>query len=350
LAVRTSIKTINWKLSPENKATMNIFPVTNSNLSAEHLAQFLTRQYSLGGDVNCMVLKCGINDTYLVTSSAGRSVFRVYSHNWRTIKEIEEEIRLARHLRDNNISISYALPDAKGNYIQEFNAPEGLRYGLMFSYAPGEKSQTCSPETHFSVGVVMANMHKAMEGFSLDRVSYTADNLLIDPLIQLSRFLPGDTEEMIYMQRLQQYLLNEFARVKRDELRYGAVHMDIWFDNLNIGKDNEITIFDLDFCGNGWLCLDIAYYILQLHSIEREEKVCAEKLNSFLRGYESVTSIGAEEKRIIPMLGLAMYFFYLGVQSRRYDNWSNMFFNEAYIKRFITVLIKRYAELNGIVV
>jgi Ser/Thr protein kinase RdoA (MazF antagonist) len=34
---------------------------------------------------------------------------------------------------------------------------------------------------------------------------------------------------------------------------------------------NKVTIFDFDFCGNGWLCLDIAYYILHLHNIEKYE-------------------------------------------------------------------------------
>jgi len=33
------------------------------------------------------------------------------------------------------------------------------------------------------------------------------------------------------------------------------------------------------------------------------------------------------------------------VQSNRFDNWSNTFFNEAYVKRFVTVLVKRYYDM-----
>jgi Ser/Thr protein kinase RdoA (MazF antagonist) len=122
------------------------------------------------------------------------------------------------------------------------------------------------------------------------------------------------------------------------------VHLDIWFDNLNISDNNTITLFDFDFCGNGWLCLDIAYYILQLHSTEKDETERAEKMASFYRGYQTIEKISDEEKRIIPTLGVCLYYFYLGVQCSRFHNWSNTFLNEVYLKRFITVLIKSYYE------
>ena len=67
---------------------------------------------------------------------------------------------------------------------------------------------------------------------------------------------------------------------------------EVQFDNINITDDDIATIFDFDFCGNGWLCMDIAYYILQLHNIERyDEKGYQPKVDSFLRGYESITII-----------------------------------------------------------
>jgi len=109
------------------------------------------------------------------------------------------------------------------------------------------------------------------------------------------------------------------------------------------------SLFDFDFCGNGWLGLDPAYYILQLHNIERDEQVRKLKVEHFLQGYESVTPLTNEERRLLPVLGLSIYFFYLGgVQCRRFDNWSNSFLNEDYLKRFINTLIKKYYDLYGL--
>jgi Ser/Thr protein kinase RdoA (MazF antagonist) len=139
-------------------------------------------------------------------------------------------------------------------------------------------------------------------------------------------------------------LEKELLNADSNHLRRGIVHLDIWFDNLNISDNNEITLFDFDFCGNGWLCLDIAYYILQLHSTEKDETERAEKMEAFYKGYETIEKISDEEKRLIPALGVCLYYFYLGVQCSRFDNWSNTFLNEVYLKRFISVLIKGYYE------
>jgi len=322
------------------------FPVTNSNLSATHIGLFLQEKYSLSKDTKCQLIKAGINDTYLVIDNLDKFVFRVYSFNWRTRSEIDEEIKLLHQLKENNISISYPLTDNDNNYIQILNAPEGDRFAVLFTFANGEKLHIISEETHFQIGQLMARLHKVTRSQKLNRINYAPEVILIDSLKKISSFLTNDTEEMNFMKSAQAYLLEEFENADTSQIRQGIVHLDIWFDNLNITNDNKITIFDFDFCGNGWLCLDIAYYILQLHNIEKyEAKDYQPKVDSFIKGYESVIAISTEEKRLVPMLGTSLYFFYLGVQCQRYDNWSNSFLSENYLKRFINGLVKRYYEI-----
>lgn len=325
------------------------FPVTNSNLSAFHLGLFLKEKYALGAEARCQLIRAGINDTYLVTDGHNKYVFRVYSLDWRSRTEIAEEIRLLNQLRDNSISVSYALPDKENNFIQILNAPEGDRFAVLFTYAYGEKLHSVAADVHFRIGELMARLHQVTCNQTLDRVHYTAEIILIESLKKLERFLPENTDEMQFMRSTQQYLLQEFAEADNPAIRKGIVHLDIWYDNLNITSDNGLTIFDFDFCGNGWLCFDISYYVLQLHSIEKyEEQNYQPKIESFIKGYESVTKISDEEKALIPMLGLSLYFFYLGVQCQRYDNWSNSFLSENYLKRFINGLVKRYYAVTGL--
>lgn len=323
---------------------MTHFPVTSSNLSTSHLAEFLKDKYFPNAEVSCRLLKAGISHTYLVHASGTRYIFRIYALGWRNETEINEELRLLLHLKKNNIPVSYPVADKKEHYIQSFNAPEGNRHGVMFSYAEGEKQLNFSPEMHFQIGVVMAQMHLLTKDFPLERVTYTSKIILTDSLEQIAEFLAADTEEMAFLRDTQAFLLKEFANADESQLRKGAVHMDIWFDNLVIDQDNRVTIFDFDFCGNGWLCLDLAYYILQLHSVEKDEQECSIKVGKFIAGYESITAISSEEKRIIPMLGVSFYFFYLGIQSQRFHDFSNVFFNDVYLKRFINILVRKYFE------
>ena len=325
---------------------MTHFPVTNSNLSATHIGLFLQEKYSLSKDTKCKLIKAGINDTYLVTDNSDKFVFRVYSLNWRSKMEIDEEIKLLNLLKENSISISYPLTDKESNYIQTLGAPEGDRFGVLFTFASGEKQHIISEETHFQIGELMARIHKITHNQKLNRIDYSPEVILIDSLKKVSSFLTNDTEEMTFMKSAQSYLYKEFENADISQIRQGVVHLDIWFDNLNITNDNKVTIFDFDFCGNGWLCLDIAYYVLQLHNIEKyEAKYYQPKVDHFLNGYESVTPLTVEEKRLIPMLGVSLYFFYLGVQCQRYENWSNSFLSENYLKRFINGLVKRYYDI-----
>lgn len=328
---------------------MSHFPVTNSNLSAKHLAMLLIEKYALSKSVQCRILKAGINDTYLVTDNESKFVLRVYSFNWRTKEQILEEIRFLNLLKENVISVSHPILDNKNNYIQTLNAPEGERFAVLFSYAEGEKQHLISEETHFKIGQLIGQLHQVSLDQKLSRIDYTPKVLLIDSLEKLSAFLKDETEEMRFMKSAQSYLLEEFKNADLSQIRQGIVHLDIWFDNLNISNDGKATIFDFDFCGNGWLCMDVAYYIMQLHNIERyEEKDYQPKVDSFMKGYESINPLSAEEKRLIPMLGVSLYFFYLGIQCQRYDNWSNSFLNENYLKRFINGLVKRYFDIYNL--
>lgn len=327
---------------------MSQFPVTNSTLSAPHLAQFIQQQYGFES-TTCRIIKAGVNDTYKVHTTTGSFIFRVYSLNWRSKPQIAEELRLISYLAGKAISLSIPLPDKHGDLVQELNAPEGLRYAVLFSYAEGEKLHNYTQELHRTAGILMARMHQATEHYAIDRVQYTSSNLFLEPLEEIKNFLPDTATELDFMKKAQAFLRREFSGIDTTAIRHGAVHMDIWFDNMNVDSKGNITLFDFDFCGNGWLCLDVAYYILQLQYVERDETECKLKTESFLSGYKSVSQLSAEEQRILPALGLAIYFFYLGIQCSRFDNWSNVFLNETYLRRYITMVVKRYADINMLV-
>lgn len=328
-----------------NTRTMTNFSVTSSILSAADIAVFVQEKYALPAPVTCQLLKTGINHTYKVDCPHRKFVFRIYSHNWRTKEQITEELKLLLLLKENTISVSYPIADATGNFIHTIHAPEGVRFAVLFSFAEGHKILHYNKQTHFEVGRLMAQIHALTKDLQLTRPTYTPAALLNNALEKIRPFLPDETYEMQFLQTSLPVLENELLNADEQQLRKGIVHLDIWFDNLNIAAaNNSITLFDFDFCGNGWLCLDIAYYVLQLHSTEKDEMQRGEKMASFYKGYESIETISAEEKRLVPILGVCLYYFYLGIQCSRFENWSNTFLNEVYLKRFITVLVKGYYE------
>jgi Ser/Thr protein kinase RdoA (MazF antagonist) len=323
---------------------MKEFSVIISTISTKDIAAFVCEKYALSPNTTCRLLKTGINHTYKINSNSDSFIFRIYSYNWRTKDEINEELNLLKLLKRNQISISYPLADSEENYIQSIRAPEGVRFGVLFSYAEGQKVANFNKEMDFEIGKLMAQIHKLTKNFQQKRIAYTPQVLLSESLQNIRQYLSDDTEEMQFLMRTRPVLEKILSDADSTMLRKGIVHLDIWFDNLNISDEGKITLFDFDFCGNGWLCLDIAYYIMQLHNTEKDEIIRFEKIEAFYRGYESIEEISDQEKELIPFLGVCLFYFYLGVICNRFENWSNTFVNEVYLHRYVAVYIKSNYE------
>jgi Ser/Thr protein kinase RdoA (MazF antagonist) len=323
---------------------MKGFSVITSTISTKDIAAFVCEKYALSPNTTCSLLKTGINHTYKINSNSDSFIFRIYSYNWRTKDEINEEMNLLKLLKQNEISISYPLADSEENYIQSIRAPEGVRFGVLFSYAEGQKVANFNKEMDFEIGKLMAQIHKLTKNLQQKRIAYTPQVLLSESLQNIRQYLSDDTEEMQFLMRTRPVLEKILSDADSTMLRKGIVHLDIWFDNLNISDEGKITLFDFDFCGNGWLCLDIAYYIMQLHNTEKDEIIRFEKIEAFYRGYETIEEISDQEKELIPFLGVCLFYFYLGVICNRFENWSNTFVNEVYLHRYVAVYIKSNYE------
>lgn len=263
---------------------MPTFPVIASTVSETALAQFIKKKYQLKENVDCKLFRTGVNHTYFISDSETKLVVRIYCHNWRTKSEIQEELELLLLLKDNDLSVSYPIPDKQGNFIQEINAPEGLRYAVLFTFAEGKKMRFMSNESCFAVGSLMAKIHAITAGKKINRIHYNSDVLIHQAYHHMTSFFSEDLDEMQYLRKIGDQISNSFKEADWSENQKGIVHLDIWYDNLSVNNEDEIIIFDFDNCGNGALILDVAYFCKQLFFIESDKKEYELKVESFLNG------------------------------------------------------------------
>lgn len=313
---------------------MTTFPVTASTLSEIELGNFIQEKYQLNKNFDCKLFRTGVNHTYFLSDATTKFVVRVYCHHWRTKIEIQEELELLKLLQSHNLSISFPIPDKNGDYIQEINAPEGLRYAVVFSFAEGEKMRFMTNEICSSIGLLMAKIHNITATKKIDRINYNSDVLLNQPYDYLTNYFSEDLDEMKYLKEISTKISDHFQKVNLSDNQKGIIHLDIWYDNLSVNNENEITIFDFDNCGNGWLILDIGYFCKQLFFIESDKKIYESKVESFLNGYRKERNLSDNELKLIADSGASIFIFYLGVQAQRFD-WSNIFFTENYLKMFV---------------
>ena len=309
---------------------MTVFPVTASTISEKELGEFAKDKYGLNKNYDCKLFRTGMNHTYFLSDNETKYVLRVYSYNWRSKSEITEEIELLNLLSKNNLSVSFPVKDKNGEFIQEINAPEGIRYAVLFSFAQGEKIRFMDKETCFEIGSLMAKIHNLTLDKTIDRISYNKKSLVELPYEHLKEFFSEKLPEMEFLKEIGE----AFQNSDFDNIQNGVVHMDIWYDNMAVLNENEITIFDFDFCGNGWQILDIGYFCKQLFLIESDKKQYELKVHNFLKGYQKIKELSDKELKLIPKAGTSVFVFYLGIQAQRFD-WSNVFLSENYLKMFV---------------
>lgn len=323
------------------------FPVINSTLSPTELGKIIQQKYQLTNKTECSIFRLAMNHLYIVQDGESKYVFRVYTHNWRTKLEIEEELRLLLHLKGSNTQVSYPIAGNSNEYIQEIEASEGKRYGVLFSYAKGEKTARFSSETSFLIGQEVAKVHRSTENFTLKRISYNSENLLANSILSIKKFFKTTNSEIEFLEKLSIFLTSKLDNIDSQKIRSGSIHLDVWFDNLHINNEKEITFFDFDFCGNGYLCFDISYFLFQLFTTNLNEEEYQIKANAFLKGYETVIEISPEEKELLPFACLAIMTYYISVQCDRFEFWTNIFLNQDHLKRMVGNL-KRWIAYNNI--
>lgn len=313
---------------------MTTFPVIASTLSEKDLGNFIIEKYDLNSNFECKLFRTGVNHTYFISDSSTKYVIRVYCYNWRSKNEIKEELELLKTLKNNNLSVSFPISDKNDELIQEVNAPEGIRYVVLFSFANGEKKRFMTNENCFTIGSVIAKIHNITANKKIDRVNYDSEILLKKSYNYLKPFFTEDLNEMKFLKEIGEKISKTFQESNLKDNQKGIVHLDIWYDNFSINGENEITIFDFDNCGNGLLILDLGYFCKQLFFIEQDKNQYELKVKSFIEGYKELRELSDKEISLIPETGASIFIFYLGLQAQRFD-WSNIFLTENYLKMFV---------------
>ena len=147
------------------------FPVVYSTIDEAALQEFIQLNYEIADITYCRLLARGMNDTYLIKTIDEKFVFRVYRTPWRSYSsDVEFEMDLLNHLLKNGVSVSFPIRAIKSGYIQELNAPEGTRFGVLFNYAEGKSLTLESEETAYNFGRSVAMIHSNSAGFDAKHV------------------------------------------------------------------------------------------------------------------------------------------------------------------------------------
>ena len=304
-----------------------------SLLEPESLCILLKDGYDLPTPRSCEFLARGFNDTYRISFPKKRLYFRVYRSGTRSYDDVVGELNVLRHLeRSRSVAATpvvqgQSLPIRRndGELITTLLYPEGKRYGVLFEEAPGASINRPSVQECESIGVSLAQMHKKLDSFTINRSTRPSINkgyFVKDSLLGARKVL--GKERYADLKRLKEVGTNAvryLSKLKRTSENFGMCHGDVHTRNLRL-HGNSCVFFDFDFCGIGFRAYDIATFYWSRFQIEHDsDEDALIRYEGFLKGYQSIRPLSPEESNSILTFVLLREFWAIGVKLTHSTVW-----------------------------
>ncbi|WP_118974759.1 phosphotransferase enzyme family protein [Taibaiella koreensis] len=327
---------------------MDIFPTQYSTLASGALNLRLQEAFGLK-DTHCRLLIRNVSDAYVFGNEAAQYLFKIYRDAHRKPDEIRGEVQLLNALAAGGARVAQPVADRAGHYLQAFQAAEGIRYGVLFTWAPGEVVMAMDKTQLETVGREMARIHQISERIELDhhRSAYTPDTTIAEPLQRIEPAFKGLESAYAYLHQAGDEVYQQLSDMNTEAFSKGYCHYDFLPKNFHFTAAGAITFFDFDFAGKGLLANDIAtffnHFFLEVTAGRLTIPEAQEALAIFIAAYRRVKPLSDAEIQAIPALGFAFWTFYLGFQYDSYDDWSNFFFGPRFLRER-TALIRKWME------
>jgi Ser/Thr protein kinase RdoA (MazF antagonist) len=325
--------------------TVNL-TVKNTLFEVDSIKNILQTVYPLPAGMNLQFMRAGVNDTYVVNAKTSKYIFRIYRFGLRSYDEIEFELKLLNHLKTKGADVSYPIKNSNGHDIIPINSPEGLRYGVLFSYADGDaiKYTDEKGEMADAYGRSLAKIHLAQTDFSSDyQRPINQETLLLQPLEKIKTFFADHQENFQIIKDTTAFVASEFAKLADDALTPGFCHGDSNCGNANINA-NKLTFFDFDCCGFGWLEYDLATFYWGAFLINKKQR-----WQPFIKAYCQVNTQMRINQDAIALLVAMRQVWLMGLHHDAALLYGNSWYNKQYFDanaQFFITWKKNYLEKN----
>ena len=327
---------------------MDHFPAQYSTLSAIALKDFIEHAYG-SNQLTCRLLAKNVSDTYLLENEKSKYILKIYRHSYRSLDEIKGEAELLNILKDGGVPVSYPIKDLSGNEIQEFYAPEGIRYGILFSYAIGKVVIIPDDDQLRIIGRTIAAMHDITSTCQLqhERPVYDVHSTLEKPLKLIAGRFADLPEQYAFLQEISARVIKKLNQFDTSEFSYGYCHYDLLPKNFHFDEENRITFFDFDWMGKGFLMNDLMTFRIQLIFLIHFQMMTREEADRcfsvLIAAYREKRHLSDRELQVIPYLGVMFFMYGFGFYEENFDDFSIAFLTSKFIKERVE-LIKKWAD------
>ena len=242
------------------------------------------------------------NTTLKVETADGQLfALRMNTNSPRTPENLRAEIAFVRFLaEDGRVRVPRPIENREGNFYTSIlhEASGRMFHCVLYSWILGEELEDEPTDEQLSaLGVAMATMHVAAQGFELPEGSSlpTFD----DPLWWTEDFLLSG--KSVLDAEAKDLISRALSAIKSGVAKYFAngtpmlIHADMHGGNV-LWYEDSLSVIDFDDCGIGFPLQDLATALYYLDTPEQDA--------AFRRGYESVTPVPECSEKEMKMLFL----------------------------------------------
>jgi homoserine kinase type II len=263
----------------------------------------LLADFDLGSPLSCKGIAEGIeNSNYLLETAAGRFILTLYERRVRET-DLPFFLELMRWLAARDFPCPTPIADRRGDLLKRVRQ----RPAALVTFLQGVAVQQPTVAHCREAGAGLARLHRAGEGFPGRRYNDLGPSAW-RPLFHglepaADRLLPG-------LARTIDQDLSELARNWPDTLPQGAIHADLFPDNVFFIGDRFAAVIDFYFACTDALAYDLAVAVVAW-SFGLDGRLRPDKAQALVEGYESLRPLHPTERAALPILarGASMRFF-----------------------------------------
>jgi homoserine kinase type II len=249
------------------------------------------------------------NTNYFADTDQGRFVLTVFER--LTADELPFYLQLMKHLADRGMPVPGPHADASGSLLLSLKG----KPAALVDRLPGEHHLAPDAADCASVGTMLAGLHLAASDFPLAQPNLRGLAWWNETVPVVVPHLEPDRAALMQDElAFQQHLAGSPAYAS---LPRGAIHGDLFRDNVMFDGNALAGVFDFYFAGVDCLLFDIGVALNDWCVDLASGRLADDRAEALVQAYESVRPLESAELRLLPALMRAAAFrFWL---SRSWD-------------------------------
>ena len=242
------------------------------------------KNYDLGTLTDLKGIAAGIENTnYFVDTTRGRYVLTLFEK--LTAHELPYYLNLMAHLAQHGVPCPAPIANRSNNYLGELNT----KPASLVTRLAGKDIVNPTPDDCGKVGAVLARLHLAGQSYTGHMDNPRGPRWWTKAAPTLLPFL--DTQEAA----LLRHEVERCPARETDALPRGAIHADLFRDNILFDHDEVVGVIDFYFACNDALLYDVAITVNDW-CLQADCRLDPARTAALLTGYHSVRPFTAAER------------------------------------------------------